>query len=67
MHRGCRIKYSALDLVDLYRLNLPKDGICVERSTAVPAVFQRLARFAPGLDGDMETTRLHVAVQSARS
>ena len=39
MHRSGRIKYSALDLVDLYRLDLPKDGICVSVWTDVPAVL----------------------------
>ena len=60
MHRGDRIKYSVLDLVDLYRLDLPKDGICVSRWTHVRyllwPVLERFTRFEPGLDGDTETT-----------
>ena len=51
MHRGGRIKYSAFDLVDLYRLDLRKDGICVSVWTHVPAELQRFTRCVPGFDG----------------
>ena len=39
--------------------------ICVERRTSVPAVRERERAVRPRLDGDMETTRVPVAVYSA--
>ena len=55
MHRSGRIKQSALDLVDLYRLDLRNGGICVSVWTDVPAVLQRFTRFTSRLDGRTQT------------
>ena len=58
MHRGGRIKYSAFDRVDLYRLDLRKDGICVSGDTAICTC---------GFRGDTETVCERVPHQTARS
>ena len=65
--RGGRQTYSARHLIDLAGSACLSSMICVARKTHVPAVVQRVTRFEPGFDGDMETVCGHVAVLSARS
>ena len=60
--RGGRQTYSARHLIDLAGSACLSSMICVARNTHVPAVLQRVTRFEPGFDGDMETACDHVAI-----
>ena len=64
--RGGRQTYSARHLIDLAGSACLSSMICVARNTHVPAVLQRVTRFEPGFDGDMETACDHVAILLAR-